>query len=1185
MANGAEVGSGHVSIFPVMNGFRSRVQKEMQAAGKSGASQFGNAFNGAGGKIGKQLGGNLKGSFDQVTAALGESTLKKLQGDVAKSSQAYSTALIKSKDAALNVRDAEDKLAAAIAKHGEGSVQAEKAALRLESAQLKQKAASDSLAAASEKLKTSQQTLKLAQDEFAAASLKSGTSFTTMASQFAAGLSSLDRGKSTFTGLAGSLGSLVRAVSGVDLFQPIVNKAKGFASSIGQTAKSAGYAFTQGFSGTIMSGATGIYGVFNSLGVKAGTAAAKVSGAFKNVGSGITGAFGTVTTGVAGALGSLGSIASSAAAKIPGPFRNAGSLIATPFKAAGSLVGSYLGNVSTAASSVMQQLPAFAQSAASGIADHFRQGSKEASDAIDDLEKNGAGKLESLKAAAVAAAAAIGAALVGIGKQALDSYATWEQAVGGVDTLFKNASGIVQKYASEAYKTAGVSANDYMNQITSFSASLISSLGGDTQRAAELGNQAVIDMSDNANKMGTDLETIQQTYQSIARGNYAMLDNLKLGYGGTKAEMERLIADANKLREANGLAGDLSVDKFGDVVQAIHEVQTNLGITGTTAREASTTIEGSVNSMKAAWGNWLAELGKDNADMSGLTQQLVESIGTALSNVVPRIGQIAQGLVSAIPSIFDGLKSLLPQKLQDVFSSIGQIGNAIEPMLAPITAAFTAFGAGLLGPLLTDIPIIGGAFNGLGSALGALGGPIGMVVAALAALIATTPSLRDAFGEQVSALFSRFGAEMQTLKPTFDQLVASIQGMVNTIMTVVTQAMGMLIPMIGQIIQALLPLIPTVLQPIMEAMNMIMPVIGQLVSSLLPPLMNIITSFTPLIAQIIAAIGQIISTITSAVMPIIQQVMQAVSQLISTITPIIQSLQPVVQQVVQAIIGLIQALLPIIQDIINVVGNVVQTVVGFITNTFLPAFQSMVPFIQNVISSIGNIIEGIVNVIKGVVNVVSGIIHGDWNQVWEGFKQIASGAIQALGGILNGIWKAVIGAVAGAGTWLYNAGHQIIQGLIDGIGGAMGWLQSTISNLGSSVVSWAKGVLGIHSPSRVFRDQVGKWIPLGMSEGIEKTLPAARATVAKASSTLTDAADVAATGTITAKTVTETAEAKGETASAAGTQQLTAEAITMAILTALRQVGAFDLKVDLRTLAMLITPLVSAEQGKAQTLG
>lgn len=1161
MANGAEVGSGHVSIFPVMNGFRSRVQKEMQAAGKSGASQFGNAFNGAGGKIGKQLGGNLKGSFDQVTAALGESTLKKLQGDVAKSSQAYSTALIKSKDAALNVRDAEDKLAAAIAKHGEGSIQAEKAALRLESAQLKQKAASEGLTDASEKLRAAQEVLRATQAELAKSSDTAAGMFKRFTAGFKTSYGDLYATKGVVEGMPEALGLLARAVSGIDLFKPISDKAKGLASDLRTQAVAAGNAFAQGFGGTV-SGGGAIQTTFNSLGLKARGAATAVTNAFNGVRAGVTGAFNGVRNGVSTALSGLGSVASSVAAKIPAPFRNVGSAIATPFRASASLVKSYLSPIGTAGAAVMNNLPAAARSAASGIANAFRGIGASVS---GELSKIG-GALKGLSAAGVGAAAAgVGALSAKIASMVPDAIAASDATDKFKSTL--NFAGLdtttIDRLTASTQKYADQTVYD-LADIQSVTAQLAANGVPNYDRLAEAAGNLNAVAGGNKDTFKSVAMVLTQTagQGKLTTENFNQLSDAIPGASGKIQEaLKNAGAYTGNFRDAMA-NGEITAQKFNDALM-------QLGMTDVAqkAATATTTFEG-------AWGNF-------EAAITGGLKRIIDAIKPFATTV---LNGLTGGLTTAFDAVGGAVETVVA-KIGPIFDGLKGSFSNIAPIIAPVAAAFTALGVGALGPLIQNLPIVGGMFGNLGKALGVIGGPIGMVVAAIAALIATTPSLRDAFGAQMSALFSRFGAEMQTLKPTFDQLVASIQGMVNQIMPVITQAMGMLIPMIGQIIQALLPLIPTVIQPIMEAMNMIMPVIGQLVSSLLPPLMNIITSFTPLIASLIAAIGQIIGTITSAVMPIIQQVMQAVSQLISTITPIIQSLQPVVQQVVQAIIGLIQALLPIIQDIITVVGNVVQTVVGFITGTFLPAFQSMVPFIQNVISSIGNIIEGIVNVVKGVVNVVSGIIHGDWNQVWEGFKQIASGAIQALGGIFNGIKNAVVGAVAGAGTWLANAGHQIIQGLIDGIGGAMGWLQSTISNLGSSVVSWAKGVLGIHSPSRIFRDQVGKWIPLGMSEGIEKTLPTARATVAKASSTLTDAADVAATGTITAKTVTETDETNGMRATAAGTQQLTAEAITMAILTALRQVGAFDLKVDLRTLAMLITPLVSAEQGKAQTLG
>ena len=184
----------------------------------------------------------------------------------------------------------------------------------------------------------------------------------------------------------------------------------------------------------------------------------------------------------------------------------------------------------------------------------------------------------------------LGGALLNAGKQAIASYSDYEQLVGGVETLFKDSSGIVENYANNAYKTAGLSANEYMDTVTSFSASLLQSLNGDTAKSAEVADKAITDMSDNANKMGTSMESIQNAYQGFAKQNYTMLDNLKLGYGGTKSEMERLIGDANKLAKAQGQAGNLTIESYADVVEAIHLVQDNMGITGTTAKEASTTV-------------------------------------------------------------------------------------------------------------------------------------------------------------------------------------------------------------------------------------------------------------------------------------------------------------------------------------------------------------------------------------------------------------------------------------------------------------------------------------------------------------------------------------------------------------------------------------------------------------------
>lgn len=294
----------------------------------------------------------------------------------------------------------------------------------------------------------------------------------------------------------------------------------------------------------------------------------------------------------------------------------------------------------------------------------------EASENVETLSgkfKNG------LAAAAKVGAAAVSAAATGIAvatKKALNNYAEYEQLVGGVDTLFKDSSAKVQEYAANAYKTAGLSANEYMDTVTSFSASLLQSLGGDTEAAADMANVAITDMSDNANKMGTDMASIQNAYQGFAKQNYTMLDNLKLGYGGTKEEMQRLIDDANALNAAQGKYTNYSIESYADIVSAIHDVQVEMGIYGTTADEASTTIQGSVSSMKAAWSNLLTGIADDNADFKTLIEQFVDSLVTVGENIIPRINIIIQGLTQLIT---EASQTIIPMAVQILLENLPSI--------------------------------------------------------------------------------------------------------------------------------------------------------------------------------------------------------------------------------------------------------------------------------------------------------------------------------------------------------------------------------------------------------------------------------------------------------------------------------------------------------------------------------
>ena len=306
------------------------------------------------------------------------------------------------------------------------------------------------------------------------------------------------------------------------------------------------------------------------------------------------------------------------------------------------------------------------------------------------------GKIGSAVNTAVkASAAAVGAASAGVaalGTACINAYADYEQLVGGVETLFKDSADTIQTYADNAYKTAGLSANEYMETVTSFSASLLQSLDGDTEKAAAAADLAITDMADNANKMGTAMESIQNAYQGFAKQNYTMLDNLKLGYGGTKEEMQRLLADAEKL---SGVKYDLS--SYADIVEAIHVIQTEMGITGTTAKEASTTIQGSVASMKAAWANLMVGMADDTQDFDLLLSNFIESIGTVADNLLPRIGIVIEGMGKLVAGLAPEIVSALPTLTNELLPNLVELGvQSISALVQGIQENGDSLAAGAL---------------------------------------------------------------------------------------------------------------------------------------------------------------------------------------------------------------------------------------------------------------------------------------------------------------------------------------------------------------------------------------------------------------------------------------------------------------------------------------------------------
>lgn len=388
----------------------------------------------------------------------------------------------------------------------------------------------------------------------------------------------------------------------------------------------------------------------------------------------------------------------------------------------------------------------------------------QASSAIADI----GGKVSGiLGGAAKVAAAGVAAAAAGVGaltKASLDGYSAYEQNVGGIQKLFGNMGQSLEEYAAQtgqtteqaaakwqalenaqqkmlrqaknAYATAGMSANQYMEQATSFSAALINSLGGDTEKAASQAQKAMVAMADNANTFGTDMQDIQNAYQGFAKQNYTMLDNLKLGYGGTQEEMKRLISDANEYAKSIGQAGDLSIDSFSDIIEAIDLVQQKQNIAGTTSREAATTIEGSVNMMKAAWENWLTALGSGDWDLGEETDDLVESIEAVATNVIPMVSDIVAALVGEIP----GIVAVVGPELADAL--LGIVDSSLDTLRSYAPAEFIAGVNDVASQLMGPLGELGGAFTQVfGEALSGAAGVLGDLAAQAGEML--VPALRD----------------------------------------------------------------------------------------------------------------------------------------------------------------------------------------------------------------------------------------------------------------------------------------------------------------------------------------------------------------------------------------------------------------------------------------------------------
>ena len=592
--------------------------------------------------------------------------------------------------------------------------------------------------------------------------------------------------------------------------------------------------------------------------------------------------------------------------------------------------------------------------------------------ASGEVDKIGDGIKNKLGAAAkvgVAAVAAVGTATIAIGKTALDAYSNYEQLVGGIDTLFN------------AYQTAGVSANRYMEISTSFAAALISSLGGNTEAAADMANTAITDMSDNANKMGTSLETVQEAYMSLSRGNYEMLDSLKLGYGGTKSELERLLSDAEKFSAAQGKVRDFSVDSYSDIVEAIHIVQDEMGITGTTAKEAATTIEGSVNMAKASWENWLAGLGNENADMEVLTDQLVGSVATAGKNIIPRVGQIMVTLGQTVADYAPGVGLYLRNALISVLP---------EAVQGPMRDAFAGVDK-----------VVGKLESVFNDNLKPAADAADSVFSAISSGVKT-------FGDNVNEFVL---PAIDTLSPAFNDFFGAIQ----------------------------------TAQPLLE---FIADIIGVGLAAAISTAIKLFAAITEVVAFVITGFAQLYEDISGFVTGVVQ--------FFTVDLP-------------NAINALVQWFAQLPGNIAGFLSTVIANVVAWVANMASNAVSAGSRFISGIAGFMSTLPGNVASWLSGAISTVVGWVSQ--------FASNATSAASQFGSKLRSGLAAIPGTLG-------NIGSNIIQGLVNGVTGAAGKLIDAVKGAVGDAIEGAKNLLGIHSPSRVFR-KIGQYTMQGAALGVD----------------------------------------------------------------------------------------------------
>ena len=684
-------------------------------------------------------------------------------------------------------------------------------------------------------------------------------------------------------------------------------------------------------------------------------------------------------------------------------------------------------------------------------------------------------------------------------KSAVGHYAEYEQLVGGVETLFKDSSGKLIGYAEKAYKTAGMSSNQYMDTATSFAASLIQGLGGDTAKAVELTNLAITDMSDNANKMGTDISSIQDAYQGFAKQNYTMLDNLKLGYGGTQSEMIRLINDSGVLGEKIESLDNVTFDQM---IEAIHKIQDNLGITGTTALEAGTTISGSWSSVQALFENILTKVGSKLAPtVMGFLQQLSDwmetvdwdafatSVGDALQRVFDWIQKI--DFTTFFEKGMDGVEKFL-EKLGGLIEDVPKIIQTFKdwsPLIAGVAAGFVTLKvamaiSSLISAVSTAIGILTGveetatvAQTGLNTAM--LANPAVFIISIIAGLVVALITLwntNDGFREAVTNAWEKikevFGTVIDAIKGFFSGLVEKVQTAWESVKEAVSTAIeaikGFFTGLVDSIKQAwenIKTAISEKIDAIKETVTNVFTTIADVVSAVWETIKNAVQVAIMFIGEIISAAFQIITMPWMFIWENCKEYIIAAWEFIkNAVSTALDAISTTISNIWNAIVGFLTPILEGIKNTFTTIWEAIKTAVSTAINNIqtviTTVWNAIVSFLKPILEGIKNTFTTVWNAIKSTISTVLNAIQTTITNIWNAIKTTVTNVINSIKSVISSVFNAIKSTISSILNSIKSTFTSVWNSIKSTVSNVINAVKSTISSGLNAAKSTVSNVLG-----------------------------------------------------------------------------------------------------------------------------